>query len=264
MGLIEKATLVKELSSPLDKALTESLVDEFVSLEKRYIQRDWEPAELDGGQFCEVLARIIYYIDSGNLNASKQFDECAEYVEDEKGQNKHAMQPRRDALHIIKVLRTAYKFRSQRGGVHISPNYKPNQMDARLIMENVRWAFAETLRISWKGTDREQVAKAIRELLQFDVPCIGKFEDVIMVQRTDLSAEEEVPVLLHYAGEQGFTRTELGKYAMVSPASVTTALKKLVSPEVRQVKQLPNDRYRLTGLGSKRIREQMPDKLLIT
>jgi|ERR1700730_17759407 DNA-binding MarR family transcriptional regulator len=137
-------------------------------------------------------------------------------------------------------------------------------MDARLIMENVRWAFTETLRIFWKGTDREQVAKAIRELLQFDVPCIGKFEDVIMVQRTDLSAEEEVLVLLHYAGEQGFTRTELGKYAMVSPASVTTALKKLVSPEVRQVKQLPNDRYRLTDLGSKRIREQMPDKLFIT
>jgi len=262
MGLIEKATLVKELSPPLDKALTESLVDEFVSLERRYIQRDWEPAQLDGGQFCEVLARIIYHQDSGNLNANKQFDECAEYVEDEDCSRKHAM-PRRDALHIIKVLRTAYKFRSQRGGVHISPNYEPNHMDARLIMENVRWAFAETLRIFWKGADREQVAKAIRELLQFDVPCIGKFEDVIMVQRTDLSAEEEVLVLLHYAGEQGFTRTELGKYAMVSPASVTNALKKLVAPDLRQAMQLPNVRYRLTDLGSKRIREQMPEKLLI-
>jgi hypothetical protein len=31
----------------------------------------------------------------------------------------------------------------------------------------------ETLRIFWNG-DRELVAKAIRELLQFDVPCIGK------------------------------------------------------------------------------------------
>ncbi|HWY57935.1 MAG TPA: hypothetical protein VNZ03_25960 [Terriglobales bacterium] len=264
MGLVEKATLIKELSPPLDKALTESLVDEFVSLERRYIQRDWEPAQLDGGQFCEVLARIIYHQDSGNLNPSKQFDECAEYVEDEKGQNKHAMQPRRDALHIIKVLRTAYKFRSQRGGVHISPTYKPNHMDSRAIMENVRWAFAETLRIFWKGTDREQVAKAVRELLQFDVPCIGHFEDVIMVQRTDLSAEEEVLVLLHYAGEQGFSRTELGKYAMVSPSSVTLALSKLEDPSRREITQLSNKRYRLTDLGSKRIREKMPDKLLLT
>jgi hypothetical protein len=78
-----------------------------------------------------------------------------------------------------------------------------------------------------------QVAKAIRELLTFDVPCIGKFEEVIMVQRTDLTAEEEVLVLLHYAGEQGFTRTELGKYAMLKPPAVTTALQKLTSPDVR-------------------------------
>src|ERR1700730_19180243 len=113
MALVEKAALVSAIAPPLDKFLASQLLDEFISLERRFIQRDWEPAELDGGQFCEVLARLIYHIDSGNLNASKQFDECAEYVEDEKGQNKHAMQPRRDALHIIKVLRTAYKFRSQ-------------------------------------------------------------------------------------------------------------------------------------------------------
>jgi hypothetical protein len=264
MALVDKATLIKELSPPLDKALTESLVDEFVSLERRYIQRDWEPAQLDGGQFCEVLARIIYHQDSGNLSPAKEFDACALYIEEEKGQNKHLMQPRRDALHIIKVLRTAYKFRSQRGGVHISPTYKPNHMDSRAIMENVRWAFAETLRLFWKGSDREQVAKAIRELLQFDVPCIGKFEDVIMVQRTDLSAEEEVLVLLHYAGEQGFSRTELGKYAMVSESSVTNSLRKLIDPEHRQITLLPNKKYRLTDLGSKRIREEMPDKLLLT
>lgn len=263
MGLVEKATLVKELSPPLDKTLTESLVDEFVSLERRYVQRDWEPAQLDGGQFCEVLARIIYHLDSGNLNPSKKLDDCASYIEDEKNQNNHGVLPRHDALHIIKVLRTAYKFRSQRGGVHISPTYKPNHMDSRAIIENVRWAFAETLRIFWKGSDREQVAKAIRELLQFDVPCIGRFEDVIMVQRTDLSAEEELLVLLHYAGEQGFSRSELGSYAMVSASSVTTALSRLADPAHREITQLPNKKYRLTDLGSKRIREQMPDKLLL-
>ena len=139
-----------------------------------------------------------------------------------------------------------------------------NHMDSKVIIEMVRWCFADTLRIFWAGTDREQVAKAIRELLTFDVPCIGKFEEVIMVQRTDLTAEEEVLVLLHYAGEQGFTRTEVGKYAMVKPPAVTKALQGLTSPEVRQVVQLDSKRYRLTDLGSKRIREKLPDKLLVT
>lgn len=167
-------------------------------------------------------------------------------------------------MHLAKVLRTTYKFRSQRGGVHISPHYKPNHMDSKIIIEMVRWLFAETLRVFWSGIDREQVAKAIRELLTFDVPCIGKFEEVIMVQRTDLSAEEEVLVLLHYAGEQGFSRTEVGKYAMVSPGSVTTALQKLTAPDVREVIKLISGKFRLTDLGSKRIREKLPDKLLLT
>ncbi len=263
MPLVDKATLIARLAPPLDLPLTELLVDEFISLERRYIQRDWEPAHLDGGQFCEVLARIIYHQDSGILSPGKEFNECMKYVEDEKGQNAHAFNPRSDALHLCKVLRTTYKFRSQRGGVHISPKYQPNHMDSKVIVEMVRWSFAETLRIFWSGTDREQVAKAIRELLTFDVPCIGKFEEVIMVQRTDLTAEEEVLVLLHYAGEQGFTRTEVGKYAMVSPASVTTALQKLTSPDVRQVIQLASGKYRLNDLGSKRIREKLPDKLLL-
>ena len=137
-------------------------------------------------------------------------------------------------------------------------------MDSKVIIEMVRWCFAETLRIFWAGSDREQVAKAIRELLTFDVPCIGRFENIVMVQRTDLTPEEEILVLLHYAGEQGFTRTEVGKYAMVKPPAVTTALQKLINANVRQVVQLQSGKYRLTDLGSTRIREKLPDKLLLT
>jgi hypothetical protein len=264
MPLVDKATLIGQLVPPLDPELAKALVDEFISIERRFIQRDWEPAQLNGGQFCEVLGRIFYHQDSGILSPGKEFDDCMKYIEDEKSQHTHAINPRRDALHIAKVLRTTYKFRSQRGGVHISPTYKPNHMDSKVIVDMVRWCFAETLRLFWAGSDREQVAKAIRELLQFDVPAIGRFEEIIMVQRTDLSAEEELLVLLHYAGEQGFTRGELGKYARFSPAAVTGALKKLVSPAVREVIELGSRRFRLTDLGAKRVREKLPDKLLLT
>lgn len=261
MPLINKATLVSQLAPPLDPSLTEALVDEFISLERRFVQRDWEPAQLDGGQFCEVLGRIIYHQDSGNLNPNRKFEECISYVVNE--QVPHAIAPRSDALHICKVINVAYKFRSARGGVHISPSYKPNHMDSKIIIEMVRWAFADTLRRFWAGADREQVAKAVRELLSFDVPCIGRFEEAIMVQRVDLTAEEEILVLLHYAGEQGFSRSEIGKYAMLKAPAVTTALQKLTDPSVRQVIESGSKKFRLTDLGSKRIREKMSDKLLL-
>src|SRR5437773_2253485 len=119
MGLVEKQYIAKKLSPPCDEFLTNQLIDEFVSMERRYIQRDWEPAELDGGQFCEILARILYHKDSNNLNLSKSFDDCKRYIENEQVQ--HSLLPRQDVLHILKVLHTIYKFRSQRGAVHISP-----------------------------------------------------------------------------------------------------------------------------------------------
>jgi hypothetical protein len=83
MGLIEKSYLISQISPPLDNLLASQLIDEFISMERRFIQRDWEPSELDGGQFCEVLARILYHIDSGNLNQSKYFDDCLRYIEND-------------------------------------------------------------------------------------------------------------------------------------------------------------------------------------
>jgi hypothetical protein len=70
-------------------------------------------------------------------------------------------------------------------------------------------------------------------------------------------------LLLHYAGESGFDRTELGRHARWSPASVTRALQQLSSPDVRQI-VLVDQRFVLTDLGNKRIREQLADKLLLT
>jgi hypothetical protein len=82
------------------------------------------------------------------------------------------------------------------------------------------------------------------------------------VQRTDLSAEEEILVLLHFAGETGLTRRELGLHAQFSPPSITTSLQRLTSMQFRQVIELSSGRFRLTDLGHKRIRDNLASKLL--
>jgi hypothetical protein len=63
VALIEKNKILAEIAPPLNSALASQLLDEFVSSERRFIQRDWEPAQLDGGQFCEVAARIVYHLE---------------------------------------------------------------------------------------------------------------------------------------------------------------------------------------------------------
>lgn len=259
MPLIDKSTLVAKLAPPFDTFLATQLIDEFISLERRYILRDWEPAELDGAHFTEVLARILYHQDSGNLDTARDFGDCNKYVNNE--QVRHNVN-RDDAKMLFMVLMVVHKFRSKRGVGHVSPTYTANHMDARYMVEAVRWAMIEILRIFWSG-DRDAAAKAIQELLRFDVPCVGKFEDVLLVQRTDLHPEEEILVLLHYAGASGFSRRELGEYAMCSAPAVTRALDALTSAICRQVVEVGDKRYLLTDLGQKRLREQLGSKLLL-
>lgn len=264
MGVVEQNQLVNQLSPPADRALAEQLVREFVSLERRFIQRDWEPTELDAGQFAEILARILFHLDSGTLNPSKKFDDCLKYIEDEPpcGRN-HAIQPRSTATHIAKALRCTYKFRSDRGAVHISPTYSANHLDSRFMVECARWCMAETVRwLSAGKPSHEEAAKIIRELLQFEVPAVGKYGDRVMVQRTDLKCEEEILILLHHAGESGMSRRELGAAAMHSPPSITNALKDLASRESRQIVEVEG-KFRLTDLGSKRVRDEISDRLLV-
>jgi hypothetical protein len=259
MGLVERDTLLSQISPPFDHLLASQLIDEFISMERRYIQRDWEPMQLDGGQFAEIAARILYHQDSGILNLSKGYDECVKYLENDKTLHKLS---RREVLHLCKVLRVIYKFRSQRGCIHISPTYFPNHMDSKLLIECVRWSMNELLRIFWSG-GRDEVAKAINELLQFDVPCIGKYGDLPYVQRTDLKADQEILLLLHYAGMNGYSRRELGQYCLHPAQRISEAISNLKSNQLRQITQINNGNYVLTDLGNRRIRNELASKLLL-
>jgi hypothetical protein len=258
MPLIDKQSLLTVLAQRLDSKLADQLLAEYISQEKRYVLRDWEPATLDGGQFVEAAARILYHVDSGNLNRTKKVADCLSYVEDPKNQNCHSLPERKSALHTCKVLRTIYKFRSDRGAVHIDPLYTANQLDSRLVIDNSRWALSEVLRIFWSG-DRKEVARAIREILHYEIPAVGRFGDQRVVQRPDCTAEEEILLLLRDSGEEGLSREELGRFVKKTPGRVTQAVQKL--EQKRQIIELRQRVYRLTDLGALRVIQELADKL---
>lgn len=260
MGLTSTKTILSGICPPSDSSLADKLLAEIVSMEHRFVLRDWEPAELDGGQFAEILGRILYHLDSGNLSLSRGFEDCFNYVENNNVA--HNINPRSDAKHLMYVLKTIYKFRSQRGSVHISATYKPNHMDSKYLIEAVRWCFNEFLRLIWTG-DKEELAKAIRELLRFDVPCVGVFDSKVIVQRTDLTPEDEVVLLLHYAGEEGYDRGRLLSYSKISSQKLTAILSRLDGPSQRKILIKSTGCYVLTDLGSKYLRENLGEKLVL-
>jgi len=248
------------LVPPLDAQLSEQLLDEYMSLERRYVLSDYEPATLDGGQFVEAASRLVYHQDSGNLNKRRGVDKCLSYVEDPKSQNTHIFPERKSSLHLCRVLRSIYKFRSDRGAVHIDPDYTANQLDAKLVLDNARWVLSEMLRVFWTG-DRSVVARAIREIIEYDVPVVAEYEGRLLVQNTKCTTEEETLILLYHAGEAGLSRNQLGTYVAKDAAGVTRALKSLKSASKRQVFQLSNGNYRLTDLGIARVFADLGEKM---
>jgi len=262
MSKVDVSTLAAEICPPLDGPLVDLLLREYVSQERRHVLRDWEPSTLDAGQFCEAAARIIYHQDSGTLNHSKDVSECLKYVEDPQNQNHHKYPDRKSALHTAKAIRAIYKFRSDRGAIHISPTYNANEMDAVFVIQGCRWILAEILRVFWRG-DLEAVATAIRDIVEHRVPVIGDFDGRWLVQRTDCSADEEVLLLLYRAADAGLSRRQVGEHCHRGAATVTRTLQALTSRTTRQIIKLPSGNYRLTDLGTQRVMTELADRLVV-
>ena len=259
---MDATTLVTKLCPPLDTVLVKSLIQEFIDVERRYVLGDWEPATLNGGQLAEIAARIVYHVDANNLNRRKGVDECLTYVEDENNANTHAFPHRRSALHLCRALRLLYKLRSQRGAIHIDPDYSANELDSTLVIGLCRWIVSEVLRIFWSGSTAD-VARAIREIVRFQVPAVLLLDGKPLVLRTDCTVEEEMLILLHNAGETGLTRTELGAAIPKDGSTVTRALQKLSSPAHRAVIKKGGTRYVLTPNGSLRVQKELSHKLSV-
>lgn len=259
---MDSQSILKQLCPPLDKILTEQLINEFLDAEQRYLLGDWEPHTLNGGQFAEISARIVYHIDSGNLSRRRMLNNCLTYIEDPTNSNSHAFQGRRTSLHICKVLRTLYKFRSQRGAVHIDPDYTANELDSTLVMAFVRWTMSEILRVFWSA-DRSQVARAIKEIIRYEVPAVLNIDDQNLVLRTDCTIEEEILLLLHNAGEVGLTSTEVVNSTPRNRTSVQAAISKLVSANKRQITRRSGGNFVLTPNGAKRVHDELGPRLSV-
>jgi len=255
---MEKSDLVAEVCPPLDPSLFVALVDEFVSMEQRFFLGDWEPATLDGGQFGEAMARLIYSADSGNLSPRKPFDDCLKWIEDEK--RPHSFPTRRAALHLCRVLRTIYKFRSQRGAVHIDPEYSANELDTGLLMANVRWLFADLLRIFWTGSPSD-IARTVRDVVRYRVPAILEVDGRHLVMRTDCSVDEEILILLHHVGASGAARRQLGEGIPRPAPRISEALRRLKAD--RQVVVKADGCLILSPNGCRRVFIELAEKLAL-
>jgi len=258
---INSEQLKRDLAAFIDPSLASQLVDSYTNMQKRFYAGDWKPSELDGGQFCEAVARALYQFDSGVIEHELPGKLCDLLLDKGKQPPVHHKIDIKHRNHFCRVLQTIYKFRSDRGVAHISGLFNANQLDAMLIASTVKWLFGEFLLLTWKK-DRSEVISIIEALVQFDHPLIHELDGVPLVLSNELSAAEEILVYLQHSSSGCLTRNELKQFIKKDQSTIGRAISKLSID--RQVRMSNAGEVVITPLGQARVYEIIIPKLSST
>lgn len=250
--------LISDLSGAVDPALAGQVINSYVEMQQRYLSGDWKPSELDGGRLCEAVSRAIYQLDSGTITHSQLPGQIKTKLLDEDKVTRQHNLALKDRQHIVKVIDTVYKFRSDRGAVHISPTHDANAMDAMFIVHAGKWIVSEFLRIAW-NKDRSVVAEVIDQLVQMEVALVHHLDGKPLVLVPGISAPDEILLLLYRAPNNRLTRGEIREYAPHQrPGTLQRALSRLIAN--RDVRAANGDEVALTPKGQKRVLDKVLPK----
>ncbi len=248
--------LIDELSNIIDRSLAIIVIESFEEMQKRFLVGDWQPTELDSGRLCEAISRSLLQLDTGKVSHTKTVAAIRETLLDNK--IPHTLKSK-DRNHITKVVEVVYKFRSDRGAVHISPDYTANQMDSMLVLHAGKWMLGEFLRLAWKK-DEKVIADTIAQLVQLEHSIIHELDGKPLVLVKGISAPDEILLLLNHANNNRLTRKELQEQAAnQKPQNVVIAIGRLIGK--KEIRPLGGDDIALTPNGQKRILEEIMPKI---
>src|SRR5215213_363171 len=249
--------LIIELSTIVDPSLARAVVENYVEMQQRFLAGDWKPAELDGGRLCEAVARCVHQLDTGSVTHSKLPGKICERLEDESPGVAHRLNVK-DRHHIAKVIGVVYKFRSDRGPVHISPTYSANEMDSVLVLHAGKWIFAEFLRLAW-NKDLKVIADTISRIVQLEHSLIHELDGKPLVLAKGITAKEEVLLLLNHAPGNRLSREALREQAAnQKPTNVMVAVSRLIKD--KEIRPVGSDEVALTPVGQGRIIKEIIPK----
>ncbi|ALF52145.1 hypothetical protein ACX27_03630 [Nostoc piscinale CENA21] len=247
--------LIQELSKMVDVHFAHAVVECYVEMQQRFLAGDWQPAELDGGRFCEAVSRCLFQMDTGKIDHRQLPGDIRRHLLNKSIPHKLGS---KDRYHLAKVIEVVYGFRSDRGAVHISTEYTANYMDSMLVLHASKWIFAEFLRLVW-NRDQKVVAETIAQIVQLEHSVIHELDGKPLILARDISATDEVLLLLYHAANNRLSRVELREQAAgQSSQNVNVAVSRLIKN--KEIRPVAEDEVALTPNGQKRILEQVLPK----
>lgn len=249
----QQENFIHDLSRIIDGSLTRQVVESYGEMQRRFLLQDWKPTELDGGQFCEAIVRAFYQLDSGHITHSQLPSEITNKLLDESLPHKLNI---KDRTHFSKTLSLIYKFRSDRGAIHISPRYSANHLDAILLIYGVKWLLSDFLRIAMQEKP-EKIIELVESIIEIETPLIHTADGIPLVLDSKIRPLEEVLMLLFFAEDGKLPKKKLYEYTKQSTTAINGAVAWLIKK--RLIRKLKDQRKSLmiTPTGRKFVIENI-------
>jgi hypothetical protein len=185
----------------LPTSLRDELLESYQEVMSNYLERRWEPSELNGGKFCEVVYSIINGALQGTFpaKASKPANMLtACQVLGQVPSNPGRVGDR--SLHVLipRVLPMLYEIRNNRGVGHVGGDVDANHMDAEAIQAMAGWVMAELIRI-FHGVPTSEAQETVDALVERKSPLIWEVKGTKRVLDPKMTAKDQVLVILHHS-----------------------------------------------------------------
>lgn len=139
-----------EILSHIPTGLRDQLFSYYQAITLNYLEHRWEPSELNGGKFCEVIYTILNGYLSGNYSLNsitpKNLLSACQALENTPADSTR-IGDRSIRILIPRILPLLYEIRNNRGVGHAGGEVNPNFMDASVVYNMSSWILAELVRI---------------------------------------------------------------------------------------------------------------------
>jgi len=182
--------------------LRDPLVACYNEIARNFAEHRWEPAELNGGKFCEVVYTILDGAISGTFASKpskpqKMRDACRAL----ENNPINASRPGDRSLRILipQILPVLYEVRNNRGVGHVGGEVDPNFQDAVAVFQMSSWVLAELVRI-FHQVSLAEAQQTVDGLVERKHPLVWAHGDIRRVLDPTLPKGDQALLLLYSAG----------------------------------------------------------------
>jgi hypothetical protein len=247
-----------KLLAAIPAGLRDPLFETYREIASNFAEHRWEPSELNGGKFCEVVYTILHGSITGTFAASPSKPRNMKDACNALEQNSATGQQGDHSLRILlpRTLPSLYDIRNNRGVGHVGGDVNPNMMDAMVVYSITSWVMAELIRV-FHNVSTKEAQETVDALSERKLSLVWEPGTAKRVLDSKMSVADQTLLILHQS-IAWVAESDLIASVEYSNASVyrTKVLKKLHSARMIEYDKT-QQRARISPKGSEHVEKKI-------